>query len=168
MTTRRKVGVSVIFFTGLFALIASSIALAYRIRQWKQQDNTWNAGFTFMLCVVEVNVSIVCSCMPSYASWLNHHLPTLRTLRSRLRSRFYGSHKQHSSSSKLNEFERVGSDSKEDKMRLTLGSAVRDGKFLQTQQREWPLKPMKEGGKQTEMTTDDTASWEESRQGSIA
>ena len=33
------------------------------------------------------------------------------------------------------------------KMRLTLGSAVRGGKFLQTQQREWPLRTMEEDGK---------------------
>ena len=51
-------------------------------------------------------------------------------------------------------------------MGLTLGSAVRDGKVLQTQQREWPLKVMKEGEKQTEKTTE-AAVWEESRQGSI-
>ena len=120
-----------------------------------------------LFSVVEVNVSIMCSCMPSYATYLRHHLTTLRTLRYRLRSKFYSSHKQHSSTSELNEFERVGSDPKDDKMRLTLGSAVRGGKFLQTQQREWPLGTMEEGGRQTEKTTE-RISWEETRGGSIA
>ena len=42
---------------------------------------------------------------------------------------------------KLGQFERADSNSNEDdKMRLTLGSAVKDGKFLTTKtERGWPL-----------------------------
>ncbi|KAL2045338.1 hypothetical protein N7G274_002421 [Stereocaulon virgatum] len=154
LATRKKVGVSLIFITGLFALVASIIALIYRIRQYTEQDNTWYGGYTFMLNVVEINVSIICSCMPSYASLLRHHLPTLQNLRYRLRSKLYGPHKQYSSTSELNNFERVDSDLKADQLNLTLGSAVRGGKFLQTQQREWPLMIIEEGGRQRENTSD--------------
>jgi hypothetical protein len=111
-----------------------------------------------LFSVVEVNVSIMCSCMPSYATLPRRHLPALRNLGYRLRSKFYSSHKQHSSTLKLNDLERVGSDSKGDEMRLTLGSAVRGGKFLQTQQREWPLRTMEEDERQTEKTTERVSS----------
>lgn len=34
------------------ALAASIIALVYRIRQYNEQDNTWNAGYTYVLWYV--------------------------------------------------------------------------------------------------------------------
>lgn len=92
--------------------------------------------------------------MPSYATCLRHHLPTLRTLSYRLRSKFHSSYKQQSSTSKLGEFETEDSDSKDHKKNLTLGSAVRGGKFLQTQQREWRFTTIEEDGRQTEKTTE--------------
>ena len=72
---------------------------------------------------------------------------------------------------KLGQFERADSDpnNEDDKMRLTLGSAVRDGKFLTTKtERSWPLGSVdeREGGKRTRRD-----GWEQSTQttqGSIA
>ncbi len=70
---------------------------------------------------------------------------------------------------KLNEFERADSNPNDnDKMRLTLGSAVKDGKFLATKtESTWPLATVDEnrGGKRTHRE-----SWEQSTlntQGSI-
>ena len=71
---------------------------------------------------------------------------------------------------KLDHFERADSSpSEDDKMKLTLGSAVRDGKFLTTKtERTWPLASVDEhrGGKRTHRD-----SWEQNTQttqGSIA
>ena len=49
----------------------------------------------------------------------------------------------------------------DDKMKLTLGSAVRDGEFLTTP-RAWPRMSVEEGGKVTHQEF-----WEESSQGSV-
>lgn len=31
------------------ACLASILALVYRVKQYKRQDNTWNASYTYML-----------------------------------------------------------------------------------------------------------------------
>lgn len=124
--------------------------------------------------VVEVNVSIMCSCMPSYATCLRHHLPTLRSFQYRIRSRFYSSNKQDNSSSKFGRFGREDSDHSGDNpgenMKLTLGSAIRGGQFLQTQhvqRKEWPLETVDEGERRTPQMTGRGVR-EEYRESSIA
>ena len=66
---RKKVGISVIFFTGVLwglllsclyssaneqhsACLASILALVYRIRQYQDKDNTWESSYTLMLVYV--------------------------------------------------------------------------------------------------------------------
>ena len=66
-------------------------------------------------------------------------MPALRSLRTRLRSHLYHSIQGKSSSSKLDSFGRGSDGSKEKPHLLTLGSNVNDGKFMRTQQKEWPL-----------------------------
>ena len=68
LPTRKRIGISVIFITGVLwvcfplrlagalisnsACLASILALVYRIRQYRTRDNTWNASYTFMLTYV--------------------------------------------------------------------------------------------------------------------
>ncbi|KAG7001477.1 hypothetical protein G7Y79_00031g065920 [Physcia stellaris] len=156
LPTRKKVGVSIIFITGLFALAASIIALIYRIRQYRGGDNTWLGVYTYTVVVVELNVSIMCSCMPSYAICYRHHLPAFRSLQYRIRSKLYSSNKQGNPASKFGIFEREDSDNSGGNIKLTLGSALRDGKFLQTQHiqtKEWPLETVEKGDKRTQNMT---------------
>ena len=111
---------------------------------------------------VEINVSIICSCMPSSASCLRHHRPALRSMTSNLRSKYLnnGSFRKQSVSMKLDDFERANSNP-DDQMRLTLGSAVKDGKFLKSS-KVWPLASVEEGGNETHRDF-----WEESTQRSV-
>ena len=93
--------------------------------------------------VVEICVSIMCSCMPSYTAYLRHHIQSLRSLWSKLTSRSskISTAEKQSVSLKMNDFQRLDSN-REDKLHLTLGSAVRDGQFLETRQstqQTWPL-----------------------------
>jgi len=67
---------------------------------------------------------------------------------------------------KLNEFGRADSKEQDDKMRLTLGSAVRDGKLLTMKTKSdkgWTLASVDEGGRRTQRED-----WEQSTLGSNA
>ena len=100
-------------------------------------------------------------------------MQSLYSLSSRLREKYLSvtSSRKNSSSMKLGQFERADSNpnNEDDKMRLTLGSAVRDGKFLTTKtERTWPLASVDEHreGKRTKRD-----SWEQNTQttqGSLA
>jgi hypothetical protein len=83
---------------------------------------------------VEINVTIMCSCMPAFAPYTRQVLHTLHSKIRSLGSTFgrylsSGSSPKRSGSVPLNDLEYTGMES-DDKMRLTLGSAVRQGKFL--------------------------------------
>ena len=71
-----------------------------------------------------------------------------------------GSLGKQSGSMKLDEFERANLNP-DDKMRLTLGSAVKEGKFMR-QSNVWPLSSIEESGKETHREF-----WEESTQRSV-
>ena len=126
--------------------------------------HTHTEELTLAFSSVEVNVSIMCSCMPSCAHYLRTHVQSLYSLSGRLREKYHSitSSRKQSSSMKLNGFERADSNpspNNDDKMRLTLGSAVRDGKFLgtKTERQVWPLESVHEGGRRTHRE-----SWEQS------
>lgn len=85
----------------------------------------------------------MCSCMPSYAAYLRLHLQSLRSLRWKLTLRFSKdtTAQKQGAPLEMNDFDRVDS-SPDDKFHLTLGSAVRNGQFLETRQSTehiWPL-----------------------------
>ncbi|KAL9608749.1 MAG: hypothetical protein Q9167_006421 [Letrouitia subvulpina] len=192
MSTKKKAGISAIFFTGLLVCISSILNLVFRLRQYRNRyhDNTWNGAISYMLTLVflfldsvssrllyytvnpfkvydmkadmlrvravEINVAIMCSCMPCYAAFVRRHKPFLRSLRSRLRAHqgYWG----FSSFRKLRDSKRsTDRDSDVEKIDLrqlkaetpvydggnsplTLGSAVRDGRFLKTADRSQAVK----------------------------
>ena len=81
--------------------------------------------------------------MPSWAAFIRHHANTIRSVYSFLRSKIFRSASSPSSkgdSATTNSScpKRSGS-----KMRLTLGSAVRDGKFMKIE-KAWPLQSVNE------------------------
>ena len=88
---------------------------------------------------VEVNVSIVCACMPACAHFFRRHGDSFRSLSSRVRIRiksFYNISSRKSSSNA--DMRRANSDEVEnDQMKLTLGSAAKTGRFLETS--HWPI-----------------------------
>lgn len=88
------------------------------------------------LSSVEINVTIICSCMPSFASYLNKPFQKLRSFTSRYfyPSRKYGTSRSRHGAVPLDDVEPA--QVQDDKMKLTLGSAVRGGKFLHISQQE--------------------------------
>ena len=75
--------------------------------------------------------------MPFWPGYLRHHLQSIRSLRSRLRSKYFFSRSGNSSPHKLNDIESGGlKPVDDDKDRLTLGSALNDGKLFEAQQEQ--------------------------------
>lgn len=61
---KRKLGVLGIFLTGLLACICSAVAAYYRWRSRDTNDYTWDSVLLCSLASTELNVGIICSCMP--------------------------------------------------------------------------------------------------------
>ncbi|KAI1419573.1 hypothetical protein F5Y12DRAFT_231815 [Xylaria sp. FL1777] len=60
----RKYGIIGIFLTGLLAVILSATSAAYRFRQLKSYDFTWDSIPSYTLRAAELNIGLICSCMP--------------------------------------------------------------------------------------------------------
>ncbi|EPE32138.1 hypothetical protein GLAREA_12220 [Glarea lozoyensis ATCC 20868] len=60
----RKIGVSAIFLSGLIACVCAVVGCVYRFKARKSLDSFWDTMIPYTLTVVELNVGIVCSCMP--------------------------------------------------------------------------------------------------------
>ncbi|KAI9875334.1 MAG: hypothetical protein M1830_008605 [Pleopsidium flavum] len=90
MPNRRKIGILAIFMTGLLAVISSILGLVYRVRLLSSPDYEWNQA----VVIVEINVAIVCSSMPAFASFFRHFFydsAYITSLPSQLLNRFRGS-----------------------------------------------------------------------------
>ncbi|KAG8157018.1 hypothetical protein KVR01_013008 [Diaporthe batatas] len=61
---KRKVGVLGIFLTGLLACMCSVVAAYYRWRLRDTNDYTWDSVLLCSLASAELNMGIICSCMP--------------------------------------------------------------------------------------------------------
>lgn len=51
LATKRKVGITAIFLTGLLVCVTSILNLVYRVQMWRDayHDNTWNSAISYML-----------------------------------------------------------------------------------------------------------------------
>lgn len=75
--------------------------------------------------------------MPSWPGYLRHHLKSVRSLRSRIRSKYFSSRTGNLSPHKLNDIECGGlKPVDDDKEILTLESALDDGKLFEAQQEQ--------------------------------
>ncbi|KAF2821002.1 hypothetical protein CC86DRAFT_332341 [Ophiobolus disseminans] len=64
VTTLQKIGLAGVFLTGLLGCICSITLCVYRYRQLGSNDSTYQSVPAYTFTVVELNVGIVCSCMP--------------------------------------------------------------------------------------------------------
>ncbi|KAL9009984.1 MAG: hypothetical protein Q9173_005034 [Seirophora scorigena] len=100
LPTRRKIGIILIFLTGLAACIASAFSIYYRVLLNRNADYTWNL-LPVNICtyasvppvyipraVAEMGIGLCCVSMPALSKMITHHLPAYRRLRSRLSSRY--------------------------------------------------------------------------------
>ncbi|GIJ98279.1 hypothetical protein Aspvir_000395 [Aspergillus viridinutans] len=79
----------IIFSTAMMGIIASVIALVFRVRLLTTADTTFTQSALFICVNVENNVAIIVSSMPFFATFFRSHVldsALLKTLRSRLSS----------------------------------------------------------------------------------
>ena len=67
-----KLGVTLIFFVGLLACVASTSGIYYRMHTRDNNDFTWQIVPSQVAMVFEMNIGVVCSCMPSVAVLIRH------------------------------------------------------------------------------------------------
>ncbi|KAJ2985612.1 hypothetical protein NUW58_g5436 [Xylaria curta] len=60
----RKIGILGIFLTGLLAVALSITSTAFRFLQLKSYDFTWDSIPSYTLRAAELNIGLICSCMP--------------------------------------------------------------------------------------------------------
>ncbi|KAI0445786.1 hypothetical protein F4803DRAFT_107683 [Xylaria telfairii] len=90
---KRKIGIAGVFSTGLAAIVLSVLTLYWRVQyDGKDTDATWTATTRIVISVLEIDVGIMCACMPLFAplfakdgrfsKWTTY----IRSMRSRLLS----------------------------------------------------------------------------------
>ncbi|KAL8693246.1 MAG: hypothetical protein Q9218_001880 [Villophora microphyllina] len=67
---RQKLGASAVFFAGLLACSSGILALYYRVQLLYTKDLTWNASPVVIFTVLEINVGIIVSCMPTFPAFI--------------------------------------------------------------------------------------------------
>ncbi|KAI9882143.1 MAG: hypothetical protein M1823_006113 [Watsoniomyces obsoletus] len=72
---RQRLQVIAVLATGLFACAVSGVRILAFADLAKQFDVTWHTYSPLLWTVVEVNVGIVCSCMPTLKPLLRAHMP---------------------------------------------------------------------------------------------
>ncbi|KAI9756382.1 MAG: protein disulfide-isomerase precursor [Chaenotheca gracillima] len=70
-----KIQVTLVFMTGLFIVAVSIVRLAFTYGFVSQTDTTWASTQTFTWSIIEVNVGIMCACMPTLRALLKQYLP---------------------------------------------------------------------------------------------
>lgn len=64
LSRKRKFGVYGVFFTGFMAFVVSIVNAAFRFEMFKTGDALWNEVPIYALCAAELNIGIMCACMP--------------------------------------------------------------------------------------------------------
>ncbi|KAI9711710.1 MAG: hypothetical protein M1820_001854 [Bogoriella megaspora] len=84
LSTQRKLGVGLVFTTGLIACVASMSTLSYRSRIQTTDDILLLLVPTLITSLVEMEIGVICSCAPALSQTLRHHLPPYEILRSQI------------------------------------------------------------------------------------
>ncbi|MCJ1405114.1 hypothetical protein MMC11_008340 [Xylographa trunciseda] len=87
---RRKIGVAMVFLTGVLAIIASILRIVYTVAVSSNtlSDLTYNLMPVQLTIIVEMTLGVTVSCMPAFSHMLHQHVSSLSVLRSRLTSLF--------------------------------------------------------------------------------
>ncbi|KAE9376307.1 hypothetical protein N431DRAFT_400438 [Stipitochalara longipes BDJ] len=72
---KQKVGVTVILMTGSFVCVVSTIRLAKIPSQMVDPDFTWAGSQGYVWCILEMNIGIICACLPALKTIAKHHYP---------------------------------------------------------------------------------------------
>ncbi|KAI9822099.1 MAG: hypothetical protein M1826_000559 [Phylliscum demangeonii] len=74
---KQRIGVIGILGTGLSACIISVVRVLYLAALAGKYDVTWHIYPNILWTIVEVNVGIICGCMPTLKPLVRHHCPAL-------------------------------------------------------------------------------------------
>ncbi|KAI1330661.1 hypothetical protein F5Y16DRAFT_396153 [Xylariaceae sp. FL0255] len=77
VSTRRKVGIVLMFSLGVFVIITSCIRLRYQISFARSANATWDYTDVIIWTALEVNVSIITACLPAIRQLLGERLRAL-------------------------------------------------------------------------------------------
>ncbi|MCJ1261297.1 hypothetical protein MMC22_001161 [Lobaria immixta] len=73
ISQKRKVWVFVILMTGSVACIVSIVRLILASLYQESPDVTWTAAKTSIMTAIEINVGIICSCLPAFSALYRHY-----------------------------------------------------------------------------------------------
>ncbi|MCJ1303445.1 hypothetical protein MMC08_006255 [Hypocenomyce scalaris] len=85
MPTRRKVGVSLVFATGLFACTSSILRLYYSVKYRNTTDQTFNLVPEGLWTAAEVISGILCGCLPVLPQFFRYYGPKVTAKLSSIR-----------------------------------------------------------------------------------
>ncbi|KAJ6444955.1 hypothetical protein O9K51_03357 [Purpureocillium lavendulum] len=90
LSVRKRIGLCAIFLTALMGVVASVIALVYRVKLLHTKDTTWTQSNLFICIIVENNVAIIVSSVPAFTTLMKQHVAESGVFKS-LTSKLYGS-----------------------------------------------------------------------------
>lgn len=88
LSGRQKLSISLLFLTGGFACVSAMLTLNYRIALQITDDVLRVLVPNLTTSLVEMMIGVICTCAPSFSKTLHEHLPSYKTLKSRLQSSF--------------------------------------------------------------------------------
>jgi len=77
MNTRKKLNILAMFSVGAFATITSIIRLKFITGINHSLDSTWDNVEPIIWSMIEINMAIICACMPSLRTLFSRWLPNL-------------------------------------------------------------------------------------------
>ncbi|KAN0116744.1 hypothetical protein V8E51_002721 [Hyaloscypha variabilis] len=73
---KQKIGVTLVLMTGSFVCIVSAIRLTKILPSASvNPDFTWTGSQGYVWCIIEMNIGIICACLPSLKTIAKHHYP---------------------------------------------------------------------------------------------
>ncbi|KAK1956059.1 CFEM domain-containing protein [Colletotrichum sublineola] len=107
---KKKIGVALMFFIGTFVTVVSILRLQSVVQFAKSQNPTWDQFGVAMWSTVEINVGIICACLPSMRIILVRLFPKLlgTTRTGGYQAKYYA----HSSSNGLSRKHTLGNEAK--------------------------------------------------------
>ncbi|KAJ4408212.1 hypothetical protein N0V82_009755 [Gnomoniopsis sp. IMI 355080] len=91
LSTGKRLGLATVFATALMGVVASVVALRYRVELYKNKaDSTWPQTQVFICVIVENNVALIVSSMPGFATFVKVNVSESWLFKS-LQSRLSGS-----------------------------------------------------------------------------
>jgi len=90
MSTERRIGVSLVILTGLFATICSALRIWQSSVSLKTTDPTWDEVIELVVTVYEINVGLICACLPCLpVLFRSKHMASWFSVRTWLSSRLF-------------------------------------------------------------------------------